>query len=107
MKPLFSIMLNLQTHYNFKLDLQEVDQHTGGKWLIHGTNTTRTISYKALKSPVEYLSRESIHDTKESEGSMFNPIFKDNFQGQKLPGRCVVAKPKQPCFRKLKCVGKN
>ena len=28
---------NLQTYYHFKLDLQKVDQHTGGKWLIHGT----------------------------------------------------------------------
>ena len=29
--------VNLQTHYHFKLDFQKVDQHTGGKWLIHGT----------------------------------------------------------------------
>ena len=28
-------MSNLQTHYQFKLDLQKVDQHTEGKWLIH------------------------------------------------------------------------
>ena len=27
-------MSNLQTYYHFKL---EVDQHTGDKWLIHGT----------------------------------------------------------------------
>ena len=30
-------MSNLQTHYHFKLDFQNVDQHTGVKWLIHGT----------------------------------------------------------------------
>ena len=29
-------MSNLQTYYHFKLDFQKVDQHTGGKWLIHG-----------------------------------------------------------------------
>ena len=30
-------MANLQTHYNFKLDLQKkCGKHTGGKWLIHG-----------------------------------------------------------------------
>ena len=34
---LFSVMSNLQTYYHFKLDIQTVDQHTGGKWLIHGT----------------------------------------------------------------------
>ena len=37
MKKLFSMMSNLQIHYHFKLDLQNVEQHTGGKWLIHGT----------------------------------------------------------------------
>ena len=31
---------NLQAHYQFKVDLQTVDQHTGGKWLIRGTNLT-------------------------------------------------------------------
>ena len=31
MKKLFSIVSNLQTHYNVKYDIREVDQHTGGK----------------------------------------------------------------------------
>ena len=30
-------MSNLQTYYHFKLDFQIVDQHIGGKWLIHST----------------------------------------------------------------------
>ena len=34
-QKLFSLMPNLQTYYHFKLDFQKVDQHTGGKWLIH------------------------------------------------------------------------
>ena len=37
MQTFFSIMSNLQSHYHLKLDLQKLDQHTGGKWLIHGT----------------------------------------------------------------------
>ena len=37
MKMLFSIMSNLQNHYYSKLDFKKVDQHTGGKSLIHGT----------------------------------------------------------------------
>ena len=37
MKKLFSIVSNLQIDYHFKLDFQKVDQHTAGKWLIHGT----------------------------------------------------------------------
>ena len=36
MEKLFSIMSLLQNHYNFQLDFSKVDQHTGGKWLIHG-----------------------------------------------------------------------
>ena len=30
-------MSNLHTYYHFKLYFQKVEQHTGGKWLIHGT----------------------------------------------------------------------
>ena len=30
-------MSSLQTYNHFKLDFQKGDQHTGGKWLIHGT----------------------------------------------------------------------
>ena len=37
MKNMLSIMSNLQIHYHFKLDIQKVDQHRGGKWLIHNT----------------------------------------------------------------------
>ena len=36
MGKLFSIMSNLQTHYNFKIDSQKVDQHSKGKRLIRG-----------------------------------------------------------------------
>ena len=30
-------MSKLQPHHHFKLDFQQVNQYTGGKWLIHGT----------------------------------------------------------------------
>ena len=33
-KRLLILMSSLQTSYHFKLDLQKVDQHTAGKWLI-------------------------------------------------------------------------
>ena len=36
MKTLSSIMSNLQTHYHFKREFQNMDQHTGDNWLIHG-----------------------------------------------------------------------
>ena len=37
MKTLFTIMSKLQSQYHFKSDIQKIDQHTGGKWLIHST----------------------------------------------------------------------
>ena len=81
-------MSNLQTYYHVKLDFQKVDQYTGCKWLIH--------------SPVEYRSRECKHDIKESKGNMFNPIFKENVQGQKRPGSCTFAEPELLLWRKPK-----
>ena len=54
--------------------------------------------------PLKYITNSPIvggplvppppHDIKESEGDMFNPIFKENVQGQKHPGRCITAEPK-------------
>ena len=53
MKKLFSItmMSNLQTHYNFKLDFQKVDQDTGGKWWIHGTKHRKDNQLQSLELP--------------------------------------------------------
>ena len=48
MKKLFSIMPNLQTHYHFKLDSQKMDQHTGGKWFIHGTKRCKDKQLQSL-----------------------------------------------------------
>ena len=36
-QKMFSLMSNLQDYYHSKLYFQKVDQNTGGKWLIHGT----------------------------------------------------------------------
>ena len=51
MKGLFSIMSNLQTHYHFKLDFQNVDQHTEGTWLIHGTKLRKDNQLQSLELP--------------------------------------------------------
>ena len=85
-------MTNLQHHYHFKLDFQNVDQHTGGKWLIHR---------QAWNSPLGYLSRESNHDIEESNGNIFNP---EKFQMRKHPGSWAFAEPEQLSYRKPKRV---
>ena len=41
-------MSNLQTYYHFKLDFQKVDQHTGGKWLIHDTKRRKNNQLQSL-----------------------------------------------------------
>ena len=46
----------------------------------HQTRQGQSVAKPGTPS-VEYHSRECKHDIKESEGNMFNPIFKDNVQG--------------------------
>ena len=55
-------MSNLQTYYHFKLDFEKVDQHTEGRWLIHGTKRRKDNELQRLNSPVNYHSRECKHD---------------------------------------------
>ena len=47
-KKLFSIISNVQTHYYFKLDIQKVDQHTGGKWSIHDPKRCKNNQLQSL-----------------------------------------------------------
>ena len=48
-------MSNLQTYYHFKLDFQKVDQHTGGKWLIHGTKRRKKNQLQTLEHSITQL----------------------------------------------------
>ena len=50
-QKLFSLMSNLQTYYHFKLDFQKVDQHTGGKWLIHDTKRCKDNQLRSPEHP--------------------------------------------------------
>ena len=44
-------MSNLQTYYQFKLGFHKVDQHTGGKWLIHDTKRRKDNQLQSLELP--------------------------------------------------------
>ena len=44
-------MSNLQTYYHFKLDFHIVDQHTRGKWLIHGTKRRKDDQLQSPELP--------------------------------------------------------
>ena len=50
-QKLFSLMSNVHTYYHFKLDFQKVDQHTGGKLLIHGTKRHKDNQLQSLELP--------------------------------------------------------
>ena len=50
-KRCFPLCSNLQTYYHFQLDFQKMDQHTGGKWLIHGTKRHKDSQLQSLELP--------------------------------------------------------
>ena len=53
MKNAFSVMSNIQTNYRLKLlDFQKVDQHTGGKWLNHGTKHRKDNLLQSMELPL-------------------------------------------------------
>ena len=50
-KDSLSIMSNLQPNCCLKFDFQKVDQHAGGKWLIHDTKRRKDNQLQSLKLP--------------------------------------------------------
>ena len=44
-------MSNLQTYYDFQLAFLKKDQHTRGKWLIHGTKRRKDNQLQRLELP--------------------------------------------------------
>ena len=48
---LLSIMSNLQPNCCLKLEFQKVNQHAGGKWLIHDTKCRKDNQLQSLKLP--------------------------------------------------------
>ena len=56
-------MLNLQTYYHFKLNFQKVDQHTGGKWLTHGTKCHKDNQLQSLELPCRNIPVGNVNMT--------------------------------------------
>ena len=70
-------MSNLQPNLCLKGDFKNLDQHAGGKWLIHDTKSRKD---NRLQSWVARC------DIKGSDGTMLNPIFWKKVQGQNILG---------------------
>ena len=56
---ILSIMSNLQPNCRLKIDLQKVDQHAGGKWLIHDTKRPKDNQLQSLKLPCRIFKLSS------------------------------------------------
>ena len=52
-EDILSSMSNLQPNWCLKIDFQKVDQHAGGKWLIHDTKRRKD---NQLQSLLYYVS---------------------------------------------------
>ena len=50
-EDILSSMSNLQHNWCLKIDFQKVDQHEGGKWLIHDTKRRKDSQMQSLKLP--------------------------------------------------------
>ena len=57
-KDILSIMSNLQPNCCLKIDFQKVDQHAGGKWLIHDNQTSQGQSVAKLETPLQNIQVE-------------------------------------------------
>ena len=44
-------MATFETHYHFQTRIPKVDQHTGGKWLIHDTKHRKDNLLQSLELP--------------------------------------------------------
>ena len=55
-------MSNLQPNFCWKSDVQKVDQHAGGKWLIHDTKRRKDNQLQRLKLPCRLYKLSSMCD---------------------------------------------
>ena len=61
--------VKLKNQLHFSTNLQNMEQHTGGRWLIHATKHRQDNQWKAWYPSAEYHSLEYKFDIKEFETS--------------------------------------
>ena len=91
-------MSNLQPNCCLEFEFRKVDQHAGGKWLIHDTKRRKDNQLQSLKLPcrISKLSSKMWH-----KGTVLNPIFSKKVQGQKHPGRWGIVEHQIPSIKIL------
>ena len=50
-EDILSSMSNVQLNWCLKIDFQKVDEHAGGKWLIHDSKRRKDNKLQSLKLP--------------------------------------------------------
>ena len=58
-EDILSSMSNLQPNWCLKIDFQKVNQHAGGKWLIHDTKRRKDNQLQSLKLPSRIFKSSS------------------------------------------------
>ena len=91
----------LQSNFCLKIDFQKVDQHAGGKWLIHDTKRRKENQLQILKLHCRISSWVARCYIKGSDGTMLNPIFWKKVQGQKHPGMWGIVEHQIPSIKVL------
>ena len=94
-------MSNLQPNCCLEFDFRKVDQHAGGKWLIHDTKRRKDNQLQSLKLPCRIFKLSSKMWHKGVRSTVLNPIFSKKVQGQKHPGRWGIVEHQIPSIKIL------
>ena len=94
-------MSNLQPNCCLEFDFQKVDQHAGGKWLIHDTKHRKDNQLQSLKLPCRISSWVARCDIMGPVSTVLNPIFSKKVQGQKHPGMWGIVEHQIPSIKIL------
>ena len=91
-EDILSSMSTLQPNWCLKIDFQKVDQHAGGKWLIHDAKRHKDNQLQRLKLPcrISKLSSWMWHPWRwgnvDHQIPSIKVLFKTNFKSHKHPG---------------------
>ena len=61
-EDILSIMSNLQLNCCLKVDFRKLDQHAGGKWLIHDNKRRKDNQLQSLKLLCHFLMSKSVRN---------------------------------------------
>ena len=100
-EDILSIMSNLQPKCCLKIDFQKMDQHAGGKWLIHDTKRSKDNQLQSLKLPCRISKLSSYLWHKVVRWHHLESDILKKSQGQKHPGSWGIVEHQLPSIKVL------